>query len=166
GALEDDHGVTTYANAVMLTMVGRDANQLVGSSVDVLLDEQGREDLARHLAIRDSGAEARRDLECRFHRPDGSAFWALVSHVPLLDDEGERQAWLYRVKDHSEQRALLDELGRREHQLAEAQAVAGVGSWERDVATGVVSWSVQAYRMCRVDPATFEPAEDSFLALL
>ncbi|GAA0979359.1 Signal transduction histidine-protein kinase BarA [Nocardioides aquaticus] len=162
----DDHGVTTYANAVMLTMVGRDANQLVGSSVDVLLDEQGREDLARHLAIRDSGAEARRDLECRFHRPDGSAFWALVSHVPLLDDEGERQAWLYRVKDHSEQRALLDELGRREHQLAEAQAVAGVGSWERDVATGVVSWSVQAYRMCRVDPATFEPAEDSFLALL
>ncbi|WP_134764493.1 hybrid sensor histidine kinase/response regulator [Nocardioides sp. 1609] len=162
----DDDGVTVYANPALLTMLGRDAERSGSFTVYDVLDEQGRADFARHLDTRDREAGAGHNLECCLHRLDGSEFWALVSHVPLLDDEGVQQGWLYRVKDHSEQRVLLDELVRREQQLAEAQVIAGVGSWERNVVTGSVDWSAQAYRLCRVDPETFEPAVDSFLGLL
>ena len=157
----DTDGATTYSNAALLAMLGRDAPGADAFTVFDVLDEQGQADFARHLATRDREAAAGHDLECCLHRLDGSEFWALVSHVPLLDDQGERRGWLYRVRDHSEQRALLDELVRREQQAAEAQIIAGVGSWERDVVTGVVDWSEQAYRLCRVDPTTFVPKDRS-----
>jgi PAS domain S-box-containing protein len=162
----DDDGVTTYANPTLLRMLDRDGEAAGSFTVYDVLDEQGRDDFARHLATRDREGGAGHNLECCLHRPDGSEFWALVSHVPLLDDEGERQGWLYRVKDHTQQRALHDELVRREHQLAEAQDIAGVGSYEREVATGEIHWSAQAFRLCRVDPETFVPTADSFFALL
>ena len=43
-------------------------------------------------------------------------------------------------------RASAERLRDRERQLAEAQAIAHVGSWEWDVATGAVTWSDEAIR--------------------
>jgi diguanylate cyclase (GGDEF)-like protein/PAS domain S-box-containing protein len=41
--------------------------------------------------------------------------------------------------------------------LAEAQAIAHVGSWEWDVATGVLRWTAEHYRIFGLDPSTFSP---------
>jgi PAS domain S-box-containing protein len=46
------------------------------------------------------------------------------------------------------------ELIRREQQLAEAQQIAHLGSWEWDVGKNTVSWSAELYRIYDVDPAT------------
>lgn len=45
-------------------------------------------------------------------------------------------------------------LGVRERQLAEAQAIAHVGSWELDMATNSVTWSEESYRMYGVPMGT------------
>ncbi|HST44630.1 MAG TPA: EAL domain-containing protein [Luteimonas sp.] len=50
----------------------------------------------------------------------------------------------------------------RERLLA-AQAVARVGSWQTDVATGDVIWSAEAHRIHGTDPATFAPTHARFL---
>ena len=42
----------------------------------------------------------------------------------------------------------------RERQLAEAQAIAHVGSWELDMTTNVVTWSEEAYRLYGVPMGT------------
>ncbi|HEX2236442.1 MAG TPA: MASE1 domain-containing protein [Actinomycetota bacterium] len=55
---------------------------------------------------------------------------------------------------------------RREWQLAEAQSVSGVGSWEWDIPSGAVEWSEECYRIHGVDRATFVPTYDSFMALV
>jgi PAS domain S-box-containing protein len=99
----DDDGLTTYANQALLAMLGRDGEGSGSFTVYDVLDKQGRADFARHLEARDREAGPGHDLEVCLQRLDGSMFWALVSHVPLLDDEGERRGWLYRVKDHSGQ---------------------------------------------------------------
>jgi diguanylate cyclase (GGDEF)-like protein/PAS domain S-box-containing protein len=50
--------------------------------------------------------------------------------------------------------------------LAEAQRIAGIGSWELDVGTEKVMWSDEMYRMFGVSPASFDPTFPSFLALV
>ncbi len=79
-------------------------------------------------AARQVSTEPGHDLEVLLHRPDGTQVWALVSHSPVHDDAGERLGWVYRVKEHTQQRALMAELGRRNAQLAEAQRSRGSGA--------------------------------------
>jgi diguanylate cyclase (GGDEF)-like protein/PAS domain S-box-containing protein len=50
--------------------------------------------------------------------------------------------------------------------LAEAQRIAGIGSWELDLASETVIWSDEMYRMFGVNPASFEPTFPAFLALV
>jgi PAS domain S-box-containing protein len=55
-------------------------------------------------------------------------------------------------------------LARSEARLAEAQRVAHVGSWEWEVADNQVTWSDELYRIYGVDPCTFVPTYQGFLA--
>src|SRR5690606_14246637 len=57
----------------------------------------------------------------------------------------------------------LEEHGRR---LDEAQQVARLGSWEWDIATGQLRWSPTLYEIYGLDPATFTPTYENFLARL
>ena len=56
-------------------------------------------------------------------------------------------------------------LARREAQLAEAQRLAHVGSWERDIATGRLTWSDEQYRIFGLDPSLGEPTLEASRAL-
>lgn len=158
----DDDGTTVWGNDRLARMLGLDPDVLVGFSAYDALDVTGREQFGGHLArLREEGT-AEDDIECLLVRRDGSTFWALVSHAPLVDGTGRRRGWLHRVRDHSAQQRLVTDLRHRELQLAEAQSIARMGSWERDVADGVLRWSDELYRVLEVDPATFVPAVDSF----
>ncbi|QIG44129.1 response regulator [Nocardioides anomalus] len=161
----DDDGRTTFANAQMARMLGRELDEMPGFSVFEALDEQGRADFRRHLDERRTRTASAQDLPCLLVRRDGTTRWALVSHHPVLVD-GEPRGWLYRAKDNGEQRRLVEELRRRHAQFAELQQLAHIGSWERDLSSDEVVWSEETYRLCRVDPATFSPNSDTFMALL
>src|SRR3954452_20483416 len=60
--------------------------------------------------------------------------------------------------------ALLEELERHRRMLAEAQALARIGSWEWDVPANRVSWSDELFRIYGYPPAAFEPSYETFLA--
>jgi diguanylate cyclase (GGDEF)-like protein/PAS domain S-box-containing protein len=60
--------------------------------------------------------------------------------------------------------ALVQELERSRRMLAEAQALARVGSWEWDVAANVVSWSDELFRIYGYAPQKFVPSYETFLA--
>jgi PAS domain S-box-containing protein len=63
-----------------------------------------------------------------------------------------------------EQRAVEAALREREGQLAEAQRMAHVGSWEWDVDANVVRWSDEMCRLFGVPPEGFGAAYDEYLA--
>ena len=48
-----------------------------------------------------------------------------------------------------------------EERLDRAQAIAGIGSWELDVATGRYIWSKELYRIRGLSPESFEPNIDN-----
>src|SRR5205823_3540239 len=61
--------------------------------------------------------------------------------------------------------ARTSALKERERQLAEAQGIAHVGSWELDLATNRVTWSDELYRICGV-PVGSPAGYTEFLALV
>ncbi len=59
-----------------------------------------------------------------------------------------------------------DNLLRHKEMLQETQALAGVGSFEWDIRTGALVWSDQLYRIFGVDPFTFLPSFEAYLAMV
>lgn len=160
----DDEGHTVLANARMAQLLGRTPDEMPGLSVFETLDDEGQAQFALHLHDLETSRESGSNLECSLLRKDGERFWALVSHTPINDDDGRHVAWLHRVTEYSEQRRLINTLQRRETQLAEAQRIAKIGSWEWDVVNDVVTWSDELYRIYGVTPDEgFAPNYQGFL---
>lgn len=160
----DDEGHTVLANSRLAQMLGRTPEEMQGLSVFETLDEEGQAQFADHLKDLETSRESGSNLECSLLRKDGERFWALVSHTPITDDDGNHVGWLHRVTDYSQQRRLIETLQRRETQLAEAQRIARIGSWEWDVVNDVVTWSDELYRIYGVTPdESFVPNYQGFL---
>jgi diguanylate cyclase (GGDEF)-like protein/PAS domain S-box-containing protein len=54
----------------------------------------------------------------------------------------------------------------RQEQLEEAQEVAHLGGWERDLATDTVTWSPELYRLLGLEPDTVVPGPDAFFSCI
>lgn len=54
-------------------------------------------------------------------------------------------------------------LERREAQLAEAQRMAQLGSWELDIATGAMTWSDGLFRVLGIEPGEVRPSVEALL---
>ncbi|MCW2794470.1 MAG: sensor hybrid histidine kinase [Nocardioides sp.] len=161
--LLDERGNTLFANRRMAELLGRDSEDLTGFSAYDAHDADGRHQMDLHLADMVAGSSGEENVETLLVRPDGSSIWALVSWQPLLDDDGARVGWLHRVAEYTERKTLLETLREREHQLATAQRIAHIGSWEWDVPSDTVAWSDELYRMYNLEPQEFLATYQGFL---
>lgn len=69
-------------------------------------------------------------------------------------------------KNVSERKQAEQAIRESEARLLEAQEVAKVGSWQTDLVTLKVVWSLQTYHIFQLDPATFKPMHTTFLDLV
>lgn len=83
--------------------------------------------------------------------------WFAVKCYPSIDG---LTVFYQDITDRKEKDKLIEI---NEARLVEAQAVANVGSWETDLATQQVIWSLQTYHIFELDPATFKPTHPTFL---
>ena len=164
--LVDPSGRTVYANDRMAALVARPAEDLVGRDIASLLGEDGRVELARRMRQLAETGEPLENLETPFRRPDGSIVWALASHSAVYDDDGRPIGWLHRVTPHTARRALVATLQLREQQLAHAQEVARLGSWDYDLRAQEGNWSDELYRILGLDPTTYTVSWEGFFAIL
>ncbi len=58
------------------------------------------------------------------------------------------------------------QLRESERRLTEAQRIAQIGSWELDLAAGVLCWSDEIYRMFEIDPERFGASYEAFLEMV
>ncbi len=148
----DDDGLTSYANRRMAQMLGREQAEMQGTRVVDFFDEEGVHNFWEWLGEMTRTGQGRENFEAFFYRPDGSTVWGLVSSAPMLDAAGRRTGWLHRIAPYTERKELLQRLQASEHQLANAQHVAGLGSWERDLRTDEIFWSDELYRLMGLAP--------------
>ena len=102
-------------------------------------------------------------FESTRRRKDGSTF---PVEVNVKEIQLERAYRLAVVRDITERKLTEKLLGQSEQQLAEAQNVAHLGSWNWDIQSNTVTWSDELYRICGFQPRSFSPTYEAFLALV
>ena len=84
----------------------------------------------------------------------------------LRDSEGEVVGYSNVASDITELKRIENALRESEGQLAEAQRIARVGSWNWEPSTNKVTWSDSLCSLFGVNQATAQPSFEAFLTLL
>ncbi len=157
--VQDPDGRITYANRAACELVGKLPEEVAGRMPAELFDpatverwaEQNREVLRTGRPI---------DIEDGW---DGRTH--LTHKTPLFDSQGRAVAVIGLSTDITQRKRAEDALRRRETRLAEAQQIAGVGSWHWDPEAHEVTWSAELRRMLGFEPGS-EPLGDETLELV
>jgi PAS domain S-box-containing protein len=152
-----------YASPTFERIFGYEGGELGGRPVSVL-DAPGEthaEASASEVitAVRDRGSW-RGEVEAV--KQDGTRLWCWAN-VSTFEHPQYGPVWLTVQTDITAHKRAENELRKREGQLAEAQRIAQIGSWEWDIEKDTVSWSDQLYRIHGEEPDAFTPSYESFL---
>jgi diguanylate cyclase (GGDEF)-like protein/PAS domain S-box-containing protein len=105
-----------------------------------------------------------------YNHPDALAHpwkWAAIHALFIAAESGAAlTTWKLNENTLEAERASRSALEMAVDDLAEAQALTHIGSWDWDIESDVVVWSDELYRICGVDPNEFTPSYEGFLALI
>jgi len=156
-----------HINERLAAINGRPAAQHIGRRVEEVIPAIEGQVTPVFRRILDTG-EPVCDVVVRGRLPSNPArehTW-LANYHPLRDDAGVVRGVVCVVIDVTELMATQQELSAVKERLADAQRVAGVGSWEWDILHDRVWWSDELFRLVRKDKGAFTPSLDSFYELL
>ncbi len=156
----DQAAITTFVNQPMAAMLGYTVDEMLGKHLFDFMDEQGVEIASRNLAARRAGLSERHEFE--FLRKDGTRLYAALETGPILDEQGHYIGSIAAVQDITARHEADEALKRSQLNLAQAQRIGQLGSWEWDLARSTLFWSEQIYRIFGVDdtfPLTFAAIE-------
>src|SRR5215207_6510357 len=163
--LLDPDGRVVSWNAGAERIKGYKAEEILGQSFSRFYEP---DDIAAGLPARMLARAAR---EGRFQgrgwrvRKDGGRFYAQVTLTALVDGEGQLIGYAKITQDVTAE-LEADRIRReREYQLAEAQAVAKLGSFEWALAGDQVTWSPELYRILGLDRESYGGTIDGLLNL-
>ncbi len=159
-----EDGTLAYCNAYFANLIGYTPAEIIGRPLLDFLPEAERsivrESLRSDMFERGEFVQLASILQAR----DGRILDVLVN-ASRSTFEG-RPAAIAVVLDITERKQAEVRLNEARAQLTEAQAVAHVGSWQLDLRTNSAELSDECYRIFHVDPATFVPSREAFLALV
>jgi PAS domain S-box-containing protein len=116
------------------------------------------EDLPKAIASFERHVQSRGEIpyynELRYRHKNGSTVWVICSgRVIEWDAKGKPKRVIGCHFDITPQKQLEADLRKSAANLAEAQRIAHLGSWEFDVATQAITWSDEVFRIFGRDPA-------------
>jgi len=115
---------------------------------------------ALERAVRDGTAC---DVEYRIRRHDDAVRWIAAKGRAEYDRAGRPVRMMGVAIDVTDRRQAEEALKRREAQLAEAQRIAHLGSYEWDIANDTVYRSEELCRIFGVSPEEFQPTFEGYL---
>jgi PAS domain S-box-containing protein len=96
-------------------------------------------------------------------RKDGTRFYAHATVTALYDDDGKLHGFAKVTQDVTAEREAERKLREREQQLAQAQAIARLGSFEWEIGADRVRWSAELRRICRLGPEPTTTTLEAFV---
>jgi diguanylate cyclase len=152
-------GHITDWNPAAERLYGYSRDEMLGASIAMLVPPELRGRTGNLLGKVQAG-EVVRQLDTQRMAKDGRRIDVSISMAPIRDDAGTIVGAAAFTRDISVRIAADERLRRSEAQLAEAQRLAAVGSWEWDVVSGDHTWSSELFRILGRDPdesaATYE----------
>lgn len=118
--------------------------------------------------VQDSIAESARTMthwrvEFRILHPVKGERWMEGNTNPVAHPDGG-VIWYGHVHDITWRKRIEDALRLSQENLAEAQRIAQVGSWEMNLVDNVLSWSDEVYRIFEIDPQQFGASYQAFIS--
>jgi PAS domain S-box-containing protein len=162
-SMADPSGNILYFNRAARTHFGIDAGPEMGSVIPQVHPPWASELIMQQgipTAIREGTWMGETALLGR----DGEEIPVSQVIIAHKDAQGQLLYMSTIIRDIRDQKAAEEALRHSEAQLKEAQRLAHVGSWSFDFSTGQIEWSEEVYRMHELDPRTFVPSYEGFLA--
>jgi PAS domain S-box-containing protein len=138
--------------------------ELLGQPVEILMPAAFQSSHRQHRASYQQSPHARPmgvGLDLYGIRQDGSHFPVEISLSPLQTEAGVLITAA--VRDITERQQAEEQLRESERQLADAQKIAHLGSWDWDVTSNIVTWSSELYRIYGLKPQDLTPSFEGFL---
>ena len=143
---------------------GYTEEEVLGRHYSIFYPEGALSEAQAREQLRIAEERGRYEMEGWRIRKDGSRFWAHVVLTPIFD-EGQLVGFGKITGDMTAEREAREQLAQRERQLANAQQIAHLGSWEWDVKQDRISWSDELYRIFGLEIGT--PLDlDSYIELI
>ena len=131
----DLEGRITYVNPAFCSMVGWDADELVGREppMPYWVDEDIDATQALHDRIL-AGEGPERGFEVSFKRRNGEVFPVLIHEAPLIDTAGWQTGWMSSVIDISDQKRAAELARQQEERLQATQRLIAMGEMASSLA--------------------------------
>lgn len=158
-------GVVTWSDE-MYRIFGIDKDSFTGRLGDVIKSVIHPDDL--HLVLPSNAANiANEPIEYRIILPDSAVrhIWA-KSGTKISDQDGKTTFLTGIAQDITERKLAEEALRRSEENLADAQRISHIGSWQWDMLSNTVSWSKEMYRLFDIDPTTHDGSPESILEVI
>lgn len=133
---------------------------------DFLLLPEERDRVRKHvlLALDNQREELARKYTNYWLDKSGGRHLLEWHKAPLLDDQGRLEYLVSIGIDITEKQAMVVALRRSEETHAQAEAIAHLGSWDLDMATGLLRWTDEVFRIFGYPPQSFVATHDAFMA--
>jgi len=144
-------GVITDWNPAAERLYGYSTEEALGASIAMLVPPERRGGSGGLLATVRAG-EVVRQVDTQRMAKDGRRIDVSISMSPIRDEAGRIVGAAAFTRDICMRIAAEERLRRSESQLAEAQELAAMGSWEWNLTSGEIAWSPEFYRILGRDP--------------
>ncbi len=161
----DSEGRVLYTNASWQQIAGLTLGESLGDGWRRAVAPQDREWIVHTWGdIAGQGGEF--DAEFRMQRPDGTIRWVHARSRPLRNAMGQIVGHVGTTEDITERKQMDAAALKNQATLAEAQHLAGMGSWELNLTTNVLAWSDEIHRIFETEPSRFGATYEAFLGMV
>ena len=157
-------GMITSWNTAAEALFGYSAAEIVGTPISVLAPGALVAEQVQMRAVLTAGGPAQR-LETTRRRKDGSLVEVVLTASPIVDEAGTVVGLSMIAHDITRRRDDERALEASQRQLAEAQQIAHVGSFEHDLVTGVRTRSEEFFRILGIK-AGFDASDDFLISMV
>jgi len=153
--ISDIKGIITYANDLFVKISGYSKDELIGKNNKILKSSYHDDNFYKEMYQTVSAGGIWSGDICNKAK-DGYEYWVATTIVPLMGESKKPLSYIAMQTDITVQ-------NKAEANLARAQKMVHIGSWELDLIRNDLHWSAEIYRIFEIDSTRFEATHEAFL---